>query len=783
MTSSSPPIDVRGKASAVMAVLADLQGYLSSSLNPDRIALADLEMELMGWTKKVYSQKAFDIWRRQLDTFPDDPLILHHMAIMHHARAFDLEAGPRPAESDADWIAAMKHWHRLHQMDAFWDNLTVKACAGSARQDVIKKLRADFPQMLLAVHFDIALDKETRDKRKTRAKFHVGMVHNAPFDAHVRAESQRAAYNRFIASVAHEVWQPDELREEVLAAGQKTIVEFLDFDPGCTPALEDALRLQRRVQRSRNNAWRAMNDADPNRKQLLALEKKDAERWGPFFDQLLAVADKLDDDVREDLSRWYHGRGHDLRVLDLEEQATAFFERAVSACRADDDGRKACVRDLVQCLARRAHEKVANDAQDARSFCDKLARRDDLTGAACLVLAHAYLGLSLFDVATEICDRGLHIEPDFDDLEADEGLRRLKDLKQEIPLTKRIRTASADMQAGRHQEALQALNDAATASPRNDLVFFLRAQANLATGNIADARRDAEIVTRLAENDRDREHARQLSERVGQAEVASAIKPLLEKARNAMEAGQYADALLPLNEAAVKAPRVDMIFFLRAQAHLAMGNIADAGQDAKTVADLAETDDDRQHAQRLSEMVVQAQGAIAVKSLLAKARQVMEAGRFADALTPLNEAARKSPRADIVFFMRAQAHLGAGNIAEARKDAKTVADLAETDEDRQHARRLSEMIEKQQADSAIKGLLDQAGSAIKRGSFSDATRLLDKAVEIAPQTSVIYFLRAQARMGASDVAGARADAMEFERLADSAEERQAATRLKNALFG
>lgn len=100
--------------------------------NPDRIALAELGMEPMGWTRLAYCPKAFDIWCRQLELLPDDPLTLHHMAIMHHARAFDLEAGPKPTESDADWGAAMGFWHRLHAMDTFWDNLTAKACAGTA---------------------------------------------------------------------------------------------------------------------------------------------------------------------------------------------------------------------------------------------------------------------------------------------------------------------------------------------------------------------------------------------------------------------------------------------------------------------------------------------------------------------------------------------------------------------------------------------------------------------------------------------------------------------------
>ena len=127
-----------------------------------------------------------------------------------------------------------------------------------------------------------------------------------------------------------------------------------------------------------------------------------------------------------------------------------------------------------------------------------------------------------------------------------------------------------------------------------------------------------------------------------------------------MDAGRFKDALPPLDEAAKKAPRNDIIFFLRAQAHMALGSIAEAQRDSKTVADLAETDDDRKNAQRLDEMIVQAKAVAALKPLLDKAKQAMETGRFKDALPPLDEAAKKAPRNDVIFFLRAQAHMALG---------------------------------------------------------------------------------------------------------------------------
>ena len=779
-------IDVHAYASAVMTALTDLQGYLTAAFSPDRMALADLEMEPMGWTRRAYSEKAFQIWQKQLELFPDDPLILHHMAIMHHARAFDIENGRKPAKSDADWESAMDCWYRLYKTDAFWDKLTAKACAGTVRQDVVRKLREDFPQMIMAIHYDIALDKETREKRKSRAKFHIGVVHKAPFAAHERVEAQRAAYNRFIQIVPDEVWQPNELREEVLAKGQQAIVEYLNYDPGCVPALEDALRLQRRVQRSRNTAWRALDKDDPQRNTILHLEKKDAQTWRPFFDQLVTVAEELDGDVREDLARWYHGRGSDLRALDEHEEAIEFYRRAVEVCHPDDDERKLHVRELVQTLAHVARAKAANHEAGAKAYCKKVRERADLTMIACWLLAQAYAHLKSFDVAEEMCDRGLAIEPDFDDLEADEWAQRLAEFKQEISIIGQLSAATEAMEAGRFQAALPSLDQAeqlANAADRireHKRIYWLRTQAYLGLERVDDAKRDADLYNGLldeASSPADIEAGQRLYELIEN----SCIKPLLERAKQAMEGGRFQDALTPLNEAARRSPGTDVIFFLRAQAHAALGNIADAKRDARKVGDLAETAQDRKRVKELNKTIDEMESASLVKDLLDQAKSALENGSYRQAVQSLDQAAGLAPKTSVIYFLRAQAHMALGNVTAARRDARKVSNLAEAAQDRERARRLGEMIDEAESASRIKDLLDQAKSALENGRYRQAVQSLDQAAGLAPNVSVIYFLRAQAHMALGDVTDARRDAGRVADLAETAQDREHARNLHNMI--
>lgn len=564
MPATTHQIDVRAFASAVMAALTDLQGYLSAAVNPDRIALADLEMEPMGWTKRVYSERAFEIWKKQIELFPDDPLILHHMAIMCHARAFDLESGVKPSESDADWEAALNYWQRLLETDAFWERLTEKACAGTKRQEVIQKLRAELPQKILAIHYDIALDSETRKQRPSRAKYHIAMVRKAKFDSRHRVEAQRAAYNQYIKSVPDEVWQPSELRENVLEKGQDAIIEYLKFDPGCLPALEDALRLQRRVQRSRNTLWRTYDTNDPRRKALLLLEKKDADAWRPFFDQLAAVVDNLEEDVREDLARWYHGRGGDLCALDEEEKAIEFYERAVAVCHPDDDGRKEHVRELVQTMAVAARAKAAKGDPDALVYSDKVRKRDDLTMIACWILAQAYVRLLSYDIAVEVCDKGLKIEPDFDDLAADEWIARLTKFKREIPVHRLLSQAAAAMKADNEAQAVPLLNEAESMAKKdgilreNNSIYWLRAQAHLALRQISEARRDVELFSGLLDKESSKDDIAagvKLKEMIAQAENAfrecggAEASRFRQQAIGAFNAGQHQEAIKLLRSA------------------------------------------------------------------------------------------------------------------------------------------------------------------------------------------------------------------------------------------
>jgi len=672
--SAKSDIEIRAIAEGVMDTLNSLESYLTSSMNPNRVALADLGMEPMGWTNVAHSPKAFEIWQKQHKLEPDEPLTLHHLAIMHHARAFDLEFGNSPAAADEDWKRALTLWERLHGSEAFWDGLAAKACSGATNLNGVAELRAALPQLILEIHYDIALDEDTRAKRKSRAKFHLALAQNSKFDEKTRAAARAAAYAKFAKAVPDHVWMRDELREEEVAKGTRLIEEYLLYDPGCPAALEDALRLQQRMQRARNLKWRSLGENDPERGRILEAEKKDHERWHPYFKQLVETRDSLGEDVRGNVATWYFISGDSLSAAEKNEAAIQCFETAILAC-AEEDDRKKYRQRLVQSLAHEARSKAVNQDPGAKGYCDKVKARKDLTVPACLLLSQAYMVLfqkqsgtdfSLLDTADAICRRGEAIEPDFDDLEADDYKQHLKSFQGIISQNRAAakvgttsKAAQKAMEEHRFADALGLFNEAEKFARsenilrQNAVIYWLRAQACLALKKFPEARRDSEAFDALldqASSKEEIEAGARLRVMVAQAEVMENVRPLLDQAKAALEAGRFADAVPPLNAAAKKNPGNEIIFFLRAQAHAATGNFAEAHKDAKTVATLAKTSEEQQAARRLNEMIAQAEAAAfetggpEASQLRQQAIGAFNADRHTEAIQLLRQAVATSKR-------------------------------------------------------------------------------------------------------------------------------------------
>jgi tetratricopeptide (TPR) repeat protein len=483
-------------AREVNDVLTELKAALDTSLSPHRAALRQLGVDGMGWTSTAYSDEAFKLWSDMLRRSPGDLETLHHLAIMHHARAIDREAGKRPSESDADWTTALMYWARLWQSDAFWDGISAAACKG-ANRDAVDVLRQRLPELLLKIHFDIAFDSRTQPHRSA---YHLRLVDASQLPAQCKDRVRKETYDAMLKGVPNAVWQPDMLDPVVLKQGTDVIEHYLNLDPGCLPALEDALRLQVRLLRAHYTDLQAAGEDSAERRSLLQTFLADAVKWRPYFDQLVPVGEQAAEDVRRKLCLWYRVMGDVHRALDKDAEAIAHYE-AGAAAESDDDEQRRCRRKAGETKAYLAREKAVAGAVEAKALCDEVRGIPDLSPKALRFLANAYTLLDGFDTAETLCRQGLECEfdtadlADFDEFQKEQTLLRemlemVGKARRRHAAEKYIDKARPHIEAGRYQPPLLLLDKAIEVAPDAAQAWFLRCQCHLNLDHSQEARRD-----------------------------------------------------------------------------------------------------------------------------------------------------------------------------------------------------------------------------------------------------------------------------------------------------
>ena len=500
--SPTPPTAL---AATVLAKLEVLHGALEAAVNPHRLALRHLGMvDVFSGTKVPYNDDAFTIWNDLCRRNPDDWESLHHLAIMHHARAMDLESSANPGQSDSDWKRAVELWHRLWQADVFWERMaagTVKTISA----DVWRSVRAQLPVLHLTIHYDIAFDLE--HTKIHRAKFHLVLAHGTSYPAEAREAVQRDVYTRFVSVIPPNVWQFEETNPDTIKLGMDRIEQFLKLDPACVPALEDAVRLQARSLRAWCTDLQALGDDSSKRTQLLQAVKEAAGCWRPYFDQMSTLS-ALDEEVRQKLGLWYRLMGDIHCALGQHETSLGFYAQGIKSTQPEDEEHQRCTDELVEMQAVVARDLAHEEKPNAKSYCDELRKRSDLTITAHYILANAYLLLDEFDTADAVCDRGLSIQPrlnDIDEIEKNARDReRLEEMRTKSKGARRAFQAKKLLDEGvellhgdQPQQAIEAFNRASSIAPEVGMVYFLRAQCNLRLRQVDPARQDLATFRRL----------------------------------------------------------------------------------------------------------------------------------------------------------------------------------------------------------------------------------------------------------------------------------------------
>jgi tetratricopeptide (TPR) repeat protein len=471
-------------------LLRDLLAELQVQNNPDRRALAQLKLRpgSFGWTETPYHAKAFEIWENLLRKGTDDAQTLHHLAIMYHARAFDLEVGDEPESSDPDWRRAHELWHRLWLDEKFWETLTARAEPGAANPFL--EIRERWPVQLLGVHMAIALDDLTKNYRR---QAHMRFLLESPFPQPLKDRVRLSAFEHATAHVPPSVWESDAFDPEAIGDAMQAVTHYLDVDGSFLPALKDLAGLLRKLQSG--HVQRINASEGEERQRALRLLATLATQFDPYLKRMEEQTARLETDALADLLWWHSRSGQARRILGQYRAAAVSFARAYRAAQVDNSPRTQGYRkEWLECSLLQARESAESGRQDwpeAREILSELAMESELP-ASCLALrARVHFVLEEFEEAESDCRGAVggiaaaKAATDPDAAEQAEVLQsECQDLLNRILRTRRERSVAPRLEAAREamkeeggmEKAIALLSQAAAIDRANTMVLYLRAR-------------------------------------------------------------------------------------------------------------------------------------------------------------------------------------------------------------------------------------------------------------------------------------------------------------------
>jgi len=108
---------------------------------------------------------------------PDDIAVVHHLAIAHHARAWDQELQGRSQPAAREWETALGYWRQIASTAEFWTAQKAKlhACQADADAAELDELRRNLLEHLLTIHVDF-VRHYIEGNQPQRAAAHIELV-------------------------------------------------------------------------------------------------------------------------------------------------------------------------------------------------------------------------------------------------------------------------------------------------------------------------------------------------------------------------------------------------------------------------------------------------------------------------------------------------------------------------------------------------------------------------------------------------------------------------------
>ena len=172
---------------------------------------------------------------------PEDIGIVHHLAIAHHARAWDLEliGDSRAAK---EWERSLGYWRTISASSDFWADLQRKfnECDSGAETSPVPDLRRNVLENLLDVHVDF-VRRYSESERPDRASLHIEIVRRATIPPATKRRLIGKLFDAMTGSV------PDAKAAGDFDSALTLIERFLALFPDHVPALRMHAEISREL--------------------------------------------------------------------------------------------------------------------------------------------------------------------------------------------------------------------------------------------------------------------------------------------------------------------------------------------------------------------------------------------------------------------------------------------------------------------------------------------------------------------------------------------------------
>ncbi len=242
-------------------------------------------------TLPAHTQEAVEILEKAHRWNEEDHHIVHHLAVVYHSSAWDLERQD-PARALPAWEKALYYWKKIQNSGAFWQELCSKGkrLGGDFNEETIHRCRKNLMRPLLEIHVRFILHYYETQKAHWAAG-HIRLIRKAQISPADRKYFEKLVYGAMTSTV------PDIAGAGRFLDALSILEDFLALYPSYPPALQRFLEIagQQLEQLSPAGQWSTILQMDTRiTKKWLRLNKAEHFQSHPLAQSaLLTLAETL----------------------------------------------------------------------------------------------------------------------------------------------------------------------------------------------------------------------------------------------------------------------------------------------------------------------------------------------------------------------------------------------------------------------------------------------------------------------------------------------------------